>query len=252
MKIESPSADLIPQLRFLWKDAFGDTDAFLDLFFSIAYDPDRCRCIRSQGRVAATLYWLDLYLNGQKYAYLYAIATATDCRGQGLCKELMADTAAHLQQAGYAGAILVPQDEGLRTMYGRMGYENASAIDEFFCAAEDSCIDLRQITAEEFAALRPAMLPEGSMDLSPEALAFLDAVARFYKGEGFLAAVSRENEHLRFLEYLGDRTILPALIAALGATEATVRAHGTSIPFTMYLPLSAQSDTPRYYPFAFD
>ena len=252
MKTESPSAALIPRLRFLWKDAFGDTDAFLDLFFSIAYDSRRCRCIRGEDRVKAALYWLDLYLDGGKYAYLYAVATATDCRGQGLCRELMADTAAHLQQEGYAGAVLVPQDEGLRAMYGRMGYENATSIDEFFCAAEDGSADLRQITAEEFAALRPAMAPEGSMDLSPEALAFLDAAARFYAGEGFLAAVSRETEHLRFLEYLGDRTLLPALIAALGATEATVRAHGTGIPFAMYLPLSAQSNAPRYYPFAFD
>lgn len=252
MKPDRPTPALIPQLRGLWKEAFGDTDAFLDLFFGLAYDPARCRCICTQDRVTAALYWLDVSLHGQKFAYIYAVATAADCRGQGLCRQLMRETAALLTAKGYHGALLVPQDEGLRTMYGRMGYRNCAPMEEFFCAAGDMPLSVREITAEEYAALRPAHLPEGSIRPGSEVLALLTALARFYAGDGFLAAVSREPEHLRILEYLGSREQLPGLIAALGATEATVRSPGGKAPFAMYLSLKPECKAPVYYPFALD
>ena len=252
MKAERPCSDLIPQLRSLWKEAFGDTDAFLDLFFGLAYDPDRCRCIRSQGRVTAALYWLDMYCGDEKNAYIYAVATAGDCRGQGLCRQLMTDTAAVLKEKDYCGALLVPQDEGLRAMYSRMGYRNTAAIDECFCAAGDTALSVQEIPSKEYAARRAGYLPQKSVHPSDAALAFLAALARFYAGDGFAAAVSRESGHLRILEYLGDGRHLPGLIAALGATEATVRMPGNTVPFAMYLPLSPNCTEPSYYPFAFD
>ena len=252
MRAEHPTAEQVPQLRRLWNEAFGDTDAFLDLFFTLAYHPDHCCCMGTQGRVTAALYWLDMFCNGQKIAYIYAVATAADCRGQGLCRQLMGDTAELLKQRGYRGALLVPQDEGLRTMYGRMGYGDGAPIDEFFCAAGNAPIPVSGISAEAYASLRSAYLPRDSVEPGAEALAFLGAMARFYTGDGVLAAASREPDHLRILEYLGDRSKIPGLIAALGATEATVRTPGNSRPFAMYLPLTADCAAPDYYPFAFD
>lgn len=252
MKAEHPSAAVIPQLRSLWKEAFGDTDAFLDLFWDLAYDPNRCCCIRAQSSVVAALYWLDVSCNGHKFAYLYAVATARACRGQGLCRLLMADTAEILKAEGYQGALLVPQDEGLRAMYGKMGYRDTSPIDQFLCTAADAPIPLKEITGEAYASLRAVYLPDGRAELSRDALAFLAALARFCVGDGFVACISRETEHLRILEYLGDRDQIPGLIAALGATEATVRAPGTGAPFAMYLPLTGDCSAPSYYPFALD
>ena len=252
MKIDHPSEDLIHQLRSLWKEAFGDSDAFLDSFFAAGYAPGRCRCVTAEGRVQAALYWFDLSCGGQKFAYIYAVATAAAARGKGLCRALMADTAAVLKQAGYHGALLVPQDEGLRAMYGRMGYLPAATIDEFFCAAGEDPVSITEITPAEYAALRPGALPSSSPKLDSKGLAFLTTQARFYKGSGLLAAVSREQEHLRILEYLGDWAAAPALVAALGRTEATVRAPGNGTPFAMYLPLTPACKQPEYYPFAFD
>lgn len=251
MKIDHPSPARIPALRQLWQEAFGDSDAFLDSFFDLAYVPERCRCITAEAGVEAALYWFDSYCRGQKFAYLYAVATAKSSRGNGLCRALMADTAAHLREAGYSGALLVPQDENLRAMYSRMGYLSAGGIEEFFCAAGGNALSCREITPEEYAALRPGFAPEGSVVLDETGLKFLAMQAGFYAGDGFLAAVSWEQEHLRILEYLGDPDLVPALIAALSRTEATVRTPGT-MPFTMYLPLTQDCPQPGYYPFAFD
>ena len=84
------------------------------------------------------------------------------------------------------------------------------------------------------------------------ALVFLGKLARFYSGTGFVAAVSREEEHLRILEYLGDRAAASALVAALGCTEATLRTPGSNKEFIMYLPLTDRCKKPEYLPFAFD
>ena len=251
MKPDYPVSGDIPKLRRLWKLAFGDTDEFLDVFFSTAYGPDRCRCIREGDGVVAALYWLDMDLEGQKFAYIYAVATDPVCRGKGLCRNLMEDTAQVLTARGYDGAILVPQEEGLRAMYARMGYLPATTIGEEICAASAPCA-VTEISPEEYAARRIPLLPAGSILPGPEALRFLAKLARFYAGEGFLAAVSREQEHLRILEYLGDRDIAPALVAALGATEATLRCPGKEKEFAMYRPLTPSCKKPEYYPFAFD
>lgn len=251
MTPDYPTAADIPGLRQLWKLAFGDTDAFLDVFFSTAYDPHRCRCIREGGIIPAALYWMDMDLAGQKFAYIYAVATNPTFRGKGLCRRLMEDTAAVLTARGYDGAILVPQEEGLRAMYARMGYLPATAIGEEICAASVPCA-LREISAPEYAARRIPMLPEDSINPGQEALDFLAELARFYAGKGFLAAVSREQEHLRILEYLGDRAAASALVAALGATEATLRVPGADRAFAMYRPLTPACKKPEYYPFAFD
>ena len=114
MKIDFPAPRHMQQQRSLWQTAFGDTDWFLDCFFRTAYTPDRCRCILMDDRIAAILYWIDCTVQDQKLAYIYAVATHPDHRGKGLCRMLMEDTHRLLAQKGYAGAILYPQEEGLR------------------------------------------------------------------------------------------------------------------------------------------
>ena len=120
MTIDSPKIDQLPQLRALWKEAFGDTDAYLDSFFTLGFSPERCRCMTEDGQVSAALYWFDCSCQGARLAYLYAVATAENRRGVGLCRLLMDNTHAHLKKAGYAGAILVPASASLRQMYEKI------------------------------------------------------------------------------------------------------------------------------------
>jgi hypothetical protein len=76
MNINAPTLDLIPALRGLWKEAFGDSDDFLDMFWRTAFSYDRCRCVTVDGEVAAALYWFDCECRGERVAYIYAVATA--------------------------------------------------------------------------------------------------------------------------------------------------------------------------------
>ena len=53
MRIDHPTDAEISGLRQLWKEAFGDTDGFLDAFFSTGFSPERCLYAGEGGTVAA-------------------------------------------------------------------------------------------------------------------------------------------------------------------------------------------------------
>ena len=51
MIIENPVLQDVPALRALWKQAFSDTDSFLDSFFSLAFSPERAMVARQEGKI---------------------------------------------------------------------------------------------------------------------------------------------------------------------------------------------------------
>lgn len=250
MRTGKTDSSRIPGLRRLWQEAFGDSDAFLDIFFRTAFSPERCRCIACDEEIAAALYWFDCALGGQKIAYIYAVATAKKHRGQGLCHRLMADTHARLKEAGYAGAILVPQEESLRRFYAGMGYRDAGGVGEFSCIA-GSPVPLRATGREEFALRRRRLLPEGGVIQEGENLLFLEHQVQFYAGETFLLSAWEDQGILHGVELLGDVSAAPGILGALGCREGTFRIPG-KLPFAMFLPLTEDAVRPDYFGFAFD
>lgn len=251
MIIKNPDAALLPQLRALWKEAFGDTDDFLHGFFATAFTPDHSLCILENGNVAAALYWLDGSLAEQKIAYIYAVATAKAMQGKGLCRRLMDAAHAVLAQAGYSGAILVPGDAGLAGMYEKMGYRTCTYVKEFSCTATDAPLPLREVTREEYGRLRKELLPAGALEQGGANLDFLATFHRFWTGEAFLLAGRTEDGIFHAAELLGDASKAPGIVAALGCREGHFRTPGTEKPFGMYRPL-APSPAPAYLGFAFD
>lgn len=252
MEIKQPSRHHIPQLRQLWKTAFGDTDVFLDSFFHTAFSFDRCRCVLEGDRIAAVLYWFDCTVTEQKTAYIYAVATHPDFRGRGLCRSLMADTHALLASRGYASALLVPQKESLRKMYAGMGYRDVGGLDITACTAAEAPAALRSIGPEEFAVLRRQYLPENSVVQEGENLAFLARQLQFYTGSGFLLAAYSENGVLHGVELLGDPAAAPGIVTALGCCRGSFRMPGSAHAFAMFHPLADDAAVPAYFGFAFD
>lgn len=252
MRIDAPTPSLTPQLRRLWKDSFGDGDAFLDHFFSTAYAPERCRCVTVDDQVAAALYWFDVSCMGEKMAYLYAVATAPAFREQGFCRALMGNTHNHLESLGYRGALLVPDGEALTRMYAGLGYRPCCGIREFVCAMGSEPTPLRRVDGTEYARLRRQLLPRGGVVQEGENLAFLETYAGFYAGLDFLLAAHRENDRLLGLELLGNAEVAPGILTALGVAQGQFRAPGTQKPFAMFLALRPDAEAPRHFGLAFD
>lgn len=252
MKIDHPSRKQIPQLRKLWKKAFADGEDYLDIFFSTAFDPARCRCVTENGQVLAALYWFCVSCGGQESAYLYAIATDPDHRGKGLCRTIVEDTKQLLRAAGFHGALLVPDGGTLAGMYRKMGFEFCSTITEFACSTAATPVALRRIAGEEYARLRRKLLPESAVIQEDENLALLTELCEFYAGEDWIAAVNIQKDILRCPEFLGNTAAAAGLVTALNCTRGSFRSPGSEIPFAMFCPLRPDASAPRYFAFAFD
>ena len=251
MVIDYPTAAQEPQLRSLWQLAFGDSEEFIAGFFAGGYSPRRCRCAAEGDDVAAALYWFDAEFRGQKFAYLYAVATHPDFRNRGLCRALMADTAACLTERGYDGALLMPQDLGLREMYGRMGFRDCCTLSEFACDAGEA-VALHPVSRGEFAALRREYLPPDGVIQEGANLSYLERYAAFYSGEDFLLAAAPNGDSLTSMELLGSAGAAPGILGALGFSHGRFRTPGTALPGAMFRPLRADVDAPGYFGLVFD
>ena len=233
-------------LRTLWTECFGNEENWIDVFFQTAFDPTHVCCLTRRGQLAAALCWMDTYCQGRPLAYLYAIATAPAHRRQGLCRELMGKTHDHLARQGYAGAILVPGDEGLRQMYGKMNYVNFGGIRRF-CAEAGEPIPIRRLSPEEYTALRREYLPAGGVIQENGAMEFLASAAELYVGADFLLAMAGDVG----LELLGNAHGASGILGALGLERGSFRVPGGE-PFAMFRSLTGEDWQPGYFGLAFE
>lgn len=252
MNCINPSPSHIPGLRRLWKAAFGDEDAFLDLFFSLAFSPDRCRCVTDGETVAAAHYWFDVTCRGQKFAYLYAVATDPAYRNRGLCRMLTADLIPLLTSQGYHGILLVPQQPSLIAMYRKLGYRDCTFLTEATVPGKYLGLSLRRLTASEYAALRRPLLPPDSVLQEDGNLPFQDALYTFFAFDGGITAVHLEQDTAVFPELLGDSGAAEGLVYALGCKVGTFRFPGAGRLFSQYMPLRADCVQPAYFAFAYE
>ena len=252
MKIDHPVPKQYHELVELWQEAFGDTEEFIDGFFCTSFSPARCRCVVIDQRVVAALYWMDVRLGKQRFAYLYAVAVAKKHRDKGLGKLLLWDTQAQLSLRGYDGVLLVPGSESLRGYYEKLGYTTCTQICEFPARAGEEPVALQRIGREEYARLRAELLPEGSGMDSQENIDFLETMTFFYRGENLLLAAHGVNGKLWCPEYLGDPAAAPGVLKTLNCEEGHFRTPGDTFPFAMFLPLTEQTQPPKHLALAFD
>ncbi len=243
---------MIADLRRLWQEAFGDTDAFLDGFFTARFDRNRHHFIAENGIPVSALYWFDCELEGQKLAYLYAVATDQNHRGKGLARRLMTETHEILQKQGYAGAILVPGGQDLFAMYEKLGYRTVTTVSEIFAQQGRTPVMLTQIDARQYALLRRQYLPAKGVIQEGVALDFLQTYCKFYKGADFLMVASEDNGALRVQELLGNTAAAPGILQTLGYANGTFRAPGNDRDFAMFLPLTENCPKPTYFGLALD
>lgn len=240
---------MITELRRLWKQAFGDTDAFLDDFFATGYSPERCHYLLQDGQLAAALYWFDCQLKDRKMAYVYAVATDEAFRNRGLCRRLLDETHGRLRSLGYSGALLVPGSQSLFRLYEKLGYRTCSYIAEVTCPA-GTPVEMHAISADEYARLRQKHLSANSVLQEGVTLDFLSRFADFYAGDGFVLAASLEGQTAYVQELLGTADTA-GVVSALGAIQGRVRTPGQETPFAMYYALDA-GPAPAYFGLALD
>lgn len=222
-------------LKNLWKTVFGDSDLFIDAFFEIAFSPDRCCYKEEDGQIISSLYWLDCSWEGKQIAYIYAVATHPAHRGKGLASRLLQQAHRILKERGYAGAVLKPA-KGLFPFYERLGYVTSGFVDFFEATAAEIPVPLKRLSEAEHALLRHQLLPKDGICQSNVTLEFFHRFAQVYGANGALICIDPEEKTV--LEYLGDPSSVPGILAALGIAHARIRTPGKAHPFVMYFPLN--------------
>jgi len=131
-------------LKALWKDVFGDGEAFIELFFREVYTPGMAAVAAEDGKIVSAAYAVPF----GEALYIYAVGTRAEYRGRGLGK------AVTLLAAGGRAAYLCPAEPSLFGWYQReMGAEPVSRR-----APAAPPEKLAEISPEEYRARREAML----------------------------------------------------------------------------------------------
>jgi GNAT superfamily N-acetyltransferase len=114
------------QQKDLWKTCFGDSDAFIDLYFRTRYTPDVLCADVEEGHLRAMLHRLPyaLWLNGemQPAEYISGACTHPDFREQGRMHRLIEQSWLAARREGKKWSFLIPASPELFRFYGEMGY----------------------------------------------------------------------------------------------------------------------------------
>ena len=118
----------IPALKAIWNEAFAeDSRQDIDEFFETLYPNATGFCAEDEtGCVCAMLFALpQTIVKGEKQlkaAYLYAVATKKEHRGQGYCRAVMAYAEKELRKRYVDALLLSPATQDLADFYARLGF----------------------------------------------------------------------------------------------------------------------------------
>lgn len=120
----------VPAQRELWKLAFGDSDPYIDNFYNSYYRPGQVVVLEEDGLVRSMTAWFDttFVVPGQgeyRAAYLYAVATHPDCRGQGLAGKLLAGADEYFRSLNIPAVTTVPAEPSLHDFLGPTAFGSA-------------------------------------------------------------------------------------------------------------------------------
>ena len=121
---------MIPALKSLWIEAFGDSKSYVDFFFENRFEAETTfvYLVKESPVSMAFVLEAELYHN-ESYTlagYVYAVATAKRFQGQGFSTKILEQI-----KKRYTTTFLVPATEGLFNFYGRKGYQNAFSLSHF-------------------------------------------------------------------------------------------------------------------------
>lgn len=221
-----------PDLKTLWKLAFGDSDDYIDTFFRNFLKKDGCVVAEWDGRVVSAMYILSSNrLNPYRKniltaGYTYALATRPEYRGRGIGAAVY-KAAAEKALETHDMACVLPAEEGLYPFY-----EKANG------AKVVSCLREARFTREEVTARRaiscariPAFQYFGIREMHMNGLphvtyseAFMDFMEEygeenmdFFLSEQGIAAVETANGVCRVTELLCPDTDGMDLLAGIAA-----------------------------------
>ena len=121
-------------VRRMWKICFGDTDEFIDLYFSEKYKNENTLVYMQGNDVVASLqmlpYWFTFYGVEIPIAYISGACTLPAFRGKGLMGKLLIEAFSLMQKRNIPLSVLIPAEKWLYDYYSGYGYEKVFDEDD--------------------------------------------------------------------------------------------------------------------------
>jgi len=114
------------QIRQMWKTVFGDSDAYMDIYFRYNYRNERTLVYMENEKAVASLQMLPYQFTfcdtEIPVAYISGAATLPEARKKGYMQQLLLKSFDEMAKNGIPLSILVPQEEWLLKFYEKYGY----------------------------------------------------------------------------------------------------------------------------------
>ncbi len=132
MKIRFATPEDLAAVRRIWKICFGDTEAYMNLFFSAVYNRENTLIAADGDRVIGTLqmFFREFLYEGRKLpaAYIGGVAVMPEYRNGGIASRLMLAAEDVLSKTGVSVLFLAP---ATFSIYRRLGYSPLSCLSDF-------------------------------------------------------------------------------------------------------------------------
>ena len=240
-----------PALTQLWHTCFGDEPAVVEDFWKQMWPEIAVFTLEDCAAMATAM---PICWQQKKAAYLYAVATDPNRRGEGLCRRLMTEAETWLTDQGYAYAVLSPAEHSLFRFYESMGYKTS-----FFCGRQvfrdlGSDQTVRIVSPATYAALRRQYGPTDSVEYPESLLALQERAGPLLEIPGLGCAAVEPAEHgyvARELLSRDPQAVASALCDYLGVPLLPARMPGP-VPFGMAKSLDGSPLFPSYLGLAFE
>lgn len=117
------------QIVDLWRTCFGDSEAFISLYFDRVYRDENTLTLERDGRIVSALQMLPYtmtYLGTEiQVAYICGACTAPGYRGQGWMRQLLLEAFEVMRRRDVTLTALIPADPWLFDYYRVQGYTEA-------------------------------------------------------------------------------------------------------------------------------
>lgn len=233
-----------PVCKELWKLAFGDDDRYIDNFYENYYRPERVVVLKDEKGLRSMLALLPMDLRWAdggrtKAAYLYALATHPDARGQGYAALLMRYADFYLGEQAVPFLSTVPAEASLQKYFASAAdFQPCHPIDEAeLPAPTPAAAPAQKVSGEAYFALRETLLKDTAHAIyDAEYLDYQNKVSALFDGglyrmdtaAGPACAVAERHGGLLDVRELlapagGQAEALAMLTAALPAPRCRVR-----------------------------
>lgn len=250
------------QCKQLWREAFSDSEEFIDFYFSRIFSDEINHYVEgAEGRVVAALQAIPFEIKAGdtmfRAAYLSGIATSKRFRRQGFMQRLMDKTHRELEAQCYDMAFLIPAEPYLFDIYAKFGYQTAFYKDyeDIFVndfpennvevKAADKSLDIKELfryfdrkqretsgvifSEKHFSVLTDSFLLEGLPILIATDNGTIAGLA-FVGAEGRVPKLFADSEPVR-------QALLTQVAKLSGRESVMLKTNAKKIPYAMVKPL---------------